>query len=381
MAPVAPPQSVVVLTPTDDSYVAAGANTGSGFGAASGLTVGTSATATHDGTSVALLRFAVPARDRRSTCAFGARTRGGAGLVRACAHVAAQAVAAPTAVLLELTVSSPPTAPMLMSVIGCGCTSGAAAPAWSEGACPRRIFYPKHLTVKSRRHCEVVHRRVRDQLDRFHEHGNNIGVRPRVGGVRAPSQPARAALHNAGGPELRHHQRLQRRCGSRDGAADRRGGHREARPRYRGARAQLRPAAKAGVTRGSLFSRDVRDLAACARSTSRAVPAVVQRSRSCAACATTWCVDARARCLLPLTSVRLHVCCADHGRERRQHSCGHALWRRNRHLPVQGGRRCWFGSRVRCAPGIARHATSAAQLQRTAAWSRPCAGRHQRCAC
>jgi hypothetical protein len=56
-------QVVTVLPATDDATLRAGANRGTNFGGAATLTVGTSITATHDTTSVALLRFDLAAVD------------------------------------------------------------------------------------------------------------------------------------------------------------------------------------------------------------------------------------------------------------------------------------------------------------------------------
>ena len=59
-------QVVTTLPPIGDASVFAGANAGATYGAASTLTVGTSVTSTHDGTSVALIQFNGAAIDKAS---------------------------------------------------------------------------------------------------------------------------------------------------------------------------------------------------------------------------------------------------------------------------------------------------------------------------
>ena len=100
-APINGPQlPVTVLTPTDDATIAAGANSAVNAGTSATLTVCTATTASHTSTSVALIKFAIPAT--------------------------ATMPAGITAVLLEMTLAQAPSNAMLMSVF---MTCGSA---WSE---------------------------------------------------------------------------------------------------------------------------------------------------------------------------------------------------------------------------------------------------------
>ena len=93
-------------TPLEDAQITAGTNINANYGTSvSPLSVGTSTTADHSTTSVALFKFAVPASATSN---------------------------AVTSAVLALTLAAAPTATSTMTVLGLNCAPGAAALSWSE---------------------------------------------------------------------------------------------------------------------------------------------------------------------------------------------------------------------------------------------------------